>query len=78
MFSFFQKKNIVSDIEWLGVDIHSHLLPGIDDGAKDIDQSLSYISQLQELGFNRLICTPHIYSEVYPNSPETILPVLSN
>jgi protein-tyrosine phosphatase len=78
MFSFFQKENKVSDIEWLGVDIHSHLLPGIDDGAQHIDQSLSYIRQLQELGFSKLICTPHIYSDVYPNSPQTILPVLSS
>lgn len=77
MFSFFQRKNNVSDIEWLGVDIHSHLLPGIDDGSKNMGQSLDYIFQLQELGFTRLFCTPHIYSDVYPNTPETILPVLS-
>jgi protein-tyrosine phosphatase len=77
MFSFFQKKNKVSDIEWLGADIHSHLLPGIDDGAKTMEQSLTYIHRLQELGFSKLFCTPHIYSDVYPNSPETILPVLS-
>jgi protein-tyrosine phosphatase len=78
MFSFFQKKNKVSDIEWLGVDIHSHLLPGIDDGSKTMEQTLGYIRRLQELGFSKLICTPHIYSDLYPNSPETILPVLSN
>lgn len=78
MFSFFQRKNIVSDIEWLGVDVHSHLLPGIDDGAVDIDQSLNYIFQLQELGYSKLFCTPHIYSDVYPNTLDTILPVLSS
>lgn len=77
MFSFFQKKNIVSDIAWLGVDIHSHLLPGIDDGAKDMEQSLRYIYALQELGFSKLFCTPHIFQDMYPNTPETILPVLS-
>ncbi|SEA99098.1 tyrosine-protein phosphatase [Pedobacter hartonius] len=78
MFSFFKKENKVSDIEWLGVDIHSHLLPGIDDGSKSMEQSVNYIHQLQELGFSKLICTPHIYSDVYPNTPETILPVLSS
>ncbi|WP_158798478.1 tyrosine-protein phosphatase [Pedobacter sp. L105] len=77
MFSFFNKKNNISDIEWLGVDVHSHLLPGIDDGAQNMMQSLNYIHQLQELGFSRLICTPHIYSDVYPNTKETILPVLA-
>ena len=77
MFSFFQKKNIVSDIAWLGVDIHSHLLPGIDDGAEDMAQSVRYISSLEELGFSKLLCTPHIFPEMYDNSPETILPVLA-
>ena len=78
MFSFFQKKNIVSDIEWLGVDIHSHLLPGIDDGSKTMEQTLTYVRRLQDLGFSKLFCTPHIYSDFYPNTPETILPVLSS
>jgi len=77
MFSFFNKKNNVSDIEWLGVDIHSHLLPAIDDGAENILQSVNYIHHLQELGFSKLICTPHIYSDVYPNTRETILPALA-
>lgn len=72
MFSIFKKKNIVSDIEWLGVDIHSHLLPGIDDGSPDVGQSVFLIKSLSELGFSRFICTPHIFQELYPNTPETI------
>jgi protein-tyrosine phosphatase len=76
MFSFFQRKTIVSDISWLGVDIHSHLLPGIDDGSASMENSLAYIHKLQELGFEKLICTPHIFTDLYPNTPETILPVL--
>ena len=76
MFSFFQRKTIVSDISWLGVDIHSHLLPGIDDGSASMENSVAYIHKLQELGFEKLICTPHIFTDLYPNTPETILPVL--
>jgi protein-tyrosine phosphatase len=72
MFSIFKKKNIVSDIEWLGVDIHSHLLPGIDDGSPDVEQSVFLIKSLHELGFSKFICTPHIFKELYPNTPETI------
>jgi protein-tyrosine phosphatase len=72
MFSIFKKKNIVSNIEWLGVDIHSHLLPGIDDGSPDVEQSVSLIRSLNELGFSKFICTPHIFKELYPNTPETI------
>lgn len=72
MFSIFKKKNIVSDIEWLGVDVHSHLLPGIDDGSPDVEQSVFLIKSLNELGFSKFICTPHIFLELYPNTPETI------
>jgi protein-tyrosine phosphatase len=77
MFSFFQRKNIVSDIEWLGVDMHSHLLPGIDDGSTSIENTIIYIKKLQELGLSKLICTPHIFPELYPNTSSTIFPVLS-
>jgi protein-tyrosine phosphatase len=76
MFSFFKKRDLVTDISWLGVDIHSHILPGIDDGAKEVKQSLSYITQLQDLGFEKLFFTPHIFTELYPNTPETINPAL--
>jgi len=78
MFSFFKKRNVISDISWLGVDIHSHILPGIDDGAQEVGQSLSYIQQMQDLGFEKLFFTPHIYTELYPNTKETILPALKS
>jgi protein-tyrosine phosphatase len=77
MFSIFKKKNIVSDIEWLGVDIHSHLLPGIDDGSPDVEQSVFLIRSLNELGFSKFICTPHIFQELYPNTSETISQALA-
>jgi protein-tyrosine phosphatase len=78
MFSIFKKKNIVSDIEWLGVDIHSHLLPGIDDGSPDVEQSVFLIRSLNELGFSKFICTPHIFQELYPNTSETISQALDS
>jgi len=77
MFSIFKKKTeLVTDISWLGVDIHSHLLPGIDDGSPDVETSIKLIKGLHELGFHKFICTPHIFTELYPNTPETILPAL--
>ena len=77
MFSIFRKKaDIVSDLNWLGVDIHSHMLPGLDDGAKDMEHSLLYINAMEELGLDKLFFTPHIFTELYPNSKETILPAL--
>src|SRR5277367_476717 len=75
MFSFFNSKTI-PDLSFISTDMHSHLLPGLDDGLQDIEETVIFIQQLQQLGYKKLICTPHILSEVYPNSPETILPKL--
>ena len=72
MFSFFKKRTHIDHLEWLGVDMHSHLLPGIDDGSKDTLQSVGFIKRLHELGFQKLLCTPHVFSELYPNTPDTI------
>lgn len=73
MFSIFKKKKaLVTDLSWLEVDMHSHLLPGIDDGAKDVEESVSYIRELHKLGLIKLICTPHIFIDFYPNTCDTI------
>jgi len=52
--------------------MHSHLVPGIDDGAKTVDKSVAYIKELKNLGFKKIITTPHIMGEHYPNTPEII------
>lgn len=72
MFSIFNRKKNVPGLEWLGVDIHSHLLPGIDDGAQNIGDSIILINGLKELGLRQFITTPHIFKEMYPNTPQTI------
>ena len=54
------------------VDIHSHLLPGIDDGAKDLDDAVALISKMASYGIKNIITTPHVLGSVYPNSTETI------
>jgi len=72
MLSFFTRKTKIDHIEWLGVDMHSHLLPGIDDGATDVIQTVGLMKKLTELGFQKLLCTPHVFTELYPNTPETI------
>ena len=54
------------------VDIHSHLIPGIDDGAQNMSESIALITKLKELGFKKLITTPHIMSDKYPNNSEII------
>lgn len=54
------------------VDIHSHILPGIDDGAKNIHESLELISEIKKLGFSKIIATPHTHTGLYNNTNTTI------
>ncbi len=75
MFSLFNSP-VKPDLSLIAVDMHSHLLPGLDDGLKELDKSLSFIEELSNLGYRKLICTPHIISDMYPNNRETILPKL--
>lgn len=70
------KTSAEPDLSFLGADMHSHLLPGLDDGLKTIEDSVDFINQLQQMGYKKLICTPHILSDMHPNTPETILPKL--
>jgi len=54
------------------VDFHNHLLPGIDDGSKSIEQSLEMLKIYNELGIEKIIASPHIFKDLYPNTPKTI------
>lgn len=70
MFGWFVKGRSSISVE---VDMHSHLIPGIDDGCKSLEESVTIISKFQELGYKKLITTPHIYPEFYPNTKKIIL-----
>lgn len=67
-----KKESAPLDLSWLETDMHSHLLPGIDDGAPDMSTSLELIRGLQDFGYKKLITTPHIFWELYPNTPGEI------
>lgn len=54
------------------VDIHNHILPGIDDGAKTVEESIALLKSFSEFGMTRFICTPHIMNNLYDNTPRTI------
>ena len=56
----------------LKTDFHSHLIPGIDDGAKNMEDAIAMIRRFKELGYQKLITTPHVMSDFYRNEPETI------
>jgi len=77
MFSFFKKKEkpkkeITFNYESIAVDMHSHVLPGIDDGAQNVEESVFLVKRMMELGIKKIIATPHIMIDFYRNTPETI------
>lgn len=80
MFSLFKKKSTpqnqptynVPDFSFLGGDMHSHLVPGIDDGSQSLEDSLKFIDQLFILGIKNFITTPHIHGEMYDNDTEKV------
>lgn len=60
------------NFSFLSTDMHSHLVPGIDDGAQTIEDSIQLIQKLQAMGFRSIITTPHIKTDHYPNNKVTI------
>src|ERR1700744_416487 len=75
MFSFFSKKKEEQESNgtlFITTDIHSHILPGIDDGSPDIETSLRLVKGIYNLGIRKSIATPHVISDMFRNTPETI------
>ena len=73
MFSIFRKKPETSaDLSALYCDMHSHLIPGIDDGSPDMDTSIKLIEGLIRLGYRKIITTPHIMWDMYKNTNQII------
>ena len=68
-----KRKHGVQLAKKLKVDIHAHWLPGIDDGANTLDDSLSILKGLQNLGFEKAIATPHINCSTFPNQPDDLI-----
>lgn len=74
MFFFNKKKPILKDfIPENHIDFHSHLLFGIDDGAKTFDETLSLINAMKGFGIRQIITTPHVMNHVWENTSEMIV-----
>jgi len=71
MFNLFRSKPKKKNLPFV-VDIHSHLLPGIDDGVKSIEETVYILKIMQSLGYEKIITTPHVMSDYYPNSEQDI------
>ena len=72
IFPFFKKKKEDERGPVLKVDLHSHLIPGIDDGSRNMKESLSLLKGMEALGYEKVITTPHIMLDAYKNTPEII------
>jgi protein-tyrosine phosphatase len=58
------------------IDIHCHILPGLDDGVRDLDESLNMAMLAVNEGISKIIATPHHANGVYDNFPSSVIPVL--
>ncbi len=76
MFGLFKNKPKNISLPLL-VDIHSHLLPGIDDGVKTVEETIYILKKLKNIGYKKVITTPHVMSDHYPNSNEDIISKLN-
>lgn len=61
------------DFSQIGVDMHSHLIPGIDDGSQSMDETIAMLAKFESLGYTKVITTPHIYGDLYKNTSKIIL-----
>jgi len=58
---------------FIGADMHSHFIPGIDDGAATVEDSINLVRAMADMGYKTIITTPHVMVDYYPNTKETIL-----
>jgi tyrosine-protein phosphatase YwqE len=68
MFNFFSRSSKPIDF-WFTTDIHCHVIPGVDDGSPNAETSVALITDLAEMGINRIVATPHIACDTFENTP---------
>lgn len=70
---FNKKENKEVTLDHIGIDIHSHMIPGVDDGVETVAESVAMAAKMQSLGYRQIITTPHVMWDCYRNTPEIIL-----
>jgi protein-tyrosine phosphatase len=60
------------DLSLVGTDMHSHLIPGIDDGSESMEHSLELVRSMYNLGYKKFVTTPHIMMDYFKNTPDII------
>ena len=76
-FWIFGKKEKKNSQYSLSVDIHSHTLPAIDDGSQSLQESIDMLKEFIDVGYKKIICTPHIMVDAYKNSPTKVRETLA-
>ena len=61
------------DLSVFKSDIHSHLIPGIDDGSPNMETSIKMVKKFVDLGYKKIVTTPHVMCDYYQNTPDKIL-----
>lgn len=76
MFGLFKKKEVKRTVSFdystVVTDMHSHVLPGIDDGAQNVEESIFLIKKMMALGIKKIIATPHVMIDYYRNDTDSI------
>ncbi|NBB88988.1 MAG: hypothetical protein GVX96_04315 [Bacteroidetes bacterium] len=73
MFSLFKKKySPQSSLDFIQTDMHDHVLPGVDDGAVDMEESIKMLRLYSKMGWKKIVLTPHVNEDYYPNRPEAL------
>ena len=77
---FSKKQELLDPVDLgnLNSDIHSHLIPGIDDGSPSMEVTIELLKKFISLGYKKVITTPHVMSDFYLNTPEIINQGLEN
>ena len=66
------ESNIAVDLGILNCDVHSHFIPGIDDGARTMADTLELLKGIEDMGYKKVITTPHVMSDFFRNTPTII------
>ena len=68
MFFFKKKENATFVDIGLTADVHSHILPGVDDGSPNPEESVSILTELHRIGVRKALLTPHVSLALFPNT----------
>ena len=69
MFNIFHRKKENNQL-FYNTDVHCHILPGVDHGSQNVEQSLAMLEAEKSMGIDRVICTSHVTAETFENTPE--------